>query len=122
MDNLSFLKFNFVDALDIILVGLLLFYFYKLVKGRCFQILVKAKQGIISILKTPLWLVIPPWFNLGAFGFLNVIVAYSKGCPVSISITLPVINIFLTPDGKFLWALVFKTKKKKTIKKSIFFR
>ena len=33
MDNLSFLKFNFVDALDIILVGLLLFYFYKLVKG-----------------------------------------------------------------------------------------
>ena len=33
MDNLSFLRFNFVDALDIILVGLLLFYFYKLVKG-----------------------------------------------------------------------------------------
>ena len=33
MDSLSFLKFNFVDAIDIILVGLLLFYFYKLVKG-----------------------------------------------------------------------------------------
>ncbi|MGB1971378.1 MAG: diadenylate cyclase [Flavobacteriaceae bacterium] len=33
MNNLSFLEFNFVDAIDIILVTFLMFYLYKLVKG-----------------------------------------------------------------------------------------
>ena len=46
MDNLSFLKFNFVDALDIILVGLLLFYFYKLVKGT---VAINIFLGIVII-------------------------------------------------------------------------
>ena len=46
MDNLSFLKFNFVDALDIILVGLLLCYFYKLVKGT---VAINIFLGIVII-------------------------------------------------------------------------
>ncbi|RPG55263.1 MAG: TIGR00159 family protein [Flavobacteriales bacterium] len=46
MENLSFLKFNFVDALDIILVGLLLFYFYKLVKGT---VAINIFLGIVII-------------------------------------------------------------------------
>ena len=46
MDKLSFLKFNFVDALDIILVGLLLFYFYKLVKGT---VAINIFLGIVII-------------------------------------------------------------------------
>ena len=46
MDNLSFLKFNFVDALDIILVGLLLFYFYRLVKGT---VAINIFLGIVII-------------------------------------------------------------------------
>lgn len=46
MDNLSFLNFNFVDALDIILVGLLLFYFYKLVKGT---VAINIFLGIVII-------------------------------------------------------------------------
>ena len=46
MDNLSFLKFNFVDAIDIILVGLLLFYFYKLVKGT---VAINIFLGIVII-------------------------------------------------------------------------
>lgn len=87
-----------------------------------YSVMISYLPGIISTLKTPFWLVIPPWFNLGAFGFLNEIVAYSRGCPVSTSITLPVINIFLILDGIFLWALVFKLKKNKNIKKSNFFR
>ena len=87
-----------------------------------YSVMISYLPGIISILKTPLWLVIPPWFNLGVFGLLNNIVAYSKGCPVSISITLPVMKIFLIPYGMFLWALVFKPKKKKTNKKNNFFR
>ncbi len=33
MNNFSFLEFNFVDLLDIVLVAILLFYLYKLVKG-----------------------------------------------------------------------------------------
>ena len=33
MNNFSFLEFSFVDVLDIVLVALLLFYLYKLVKG-----------------------------------------------------------------------------------------
>ena len=32
-NNLSFLEFNFVDVLDIVLVAVLLFYMYKLVRG-----------------------------------------------------------------------------------------
>ena len=62
MENLSFLKFNFVDSLDIILVGLLLFYFYKLVKGTVainiflgiviiyliFQLTVTLKMNVLS--------------------------------------------------------------------------
>ena len=46
MDSLSFLKFNFVDAIDIILVGLLLFYFYKLVKGT---VAINIFLGIVII-------------------------------------------------------------------------
>lgn len=46
MDSLSFLKFNFVDALDIILVGLLLFYFYRLVKGT---VAINIFLGIVII-------------------------------------------------------------------------
>ena len=33
MDKIDFLDFSFIDILDIILVGLLLFYAYRLVKG-----------------------------------------------------------------------------------------
>ncbi len=46
MDNLSFLKFNFVDAFDIILVGLLLFYFYRLVRGT---VAINIFLGIVII-------------------------------------------------------------------------
>ena len=46
MDNLNFLKFNFVDAIDILLVGLLLFYFYKLVKGT---VAINIFLGIVII-------------------------------------------------------------------------
>ena len=46
MDKLSFLKFNFVDAIDIFLVVLLLFYFYKLVKGT---VAINIFLGIVII-------------------------------------------------------------------------
>ncbi|MGB1449627.1 MAG: diadenylate cyclase CdaA [Flavobacteriaceae bacterium] len=46
MNNFSFLEFNFVDLLDIVLVALLLFYLYKLVKGT---VAINIFLGIVII-------------------------------------------------------------------------
>ena len=46
MDKLSFLEFNFVDVLDIVLVAILLFYLYKLVKGT---VAINIFMGIVII-------------------------------------------------------------------------
>ncbi len=46
MNNFSFLEFNFVDVLDIILVAFLLFYLYKLVKGT---VAINIFLGIVII-------------------------------------------------------------------------
>jgi len=46
LDKLSFLEFNFVDVLDIVLVALLLFYLYKLVKGT---VAINIFMGIVII-------------------------------------------------------------------------
>ena len=45
-DNLSFLNFNFVDLLDIVLVAVLLFYMYKLVRGT---VAINIFLGIVII-------------------------------------------------------------------------
>jgi len=44
--NFSFLEFNFVDAIDIVLVALLLFYLYKLVRGT---VAINIFLGIVII-------------------------------------------------------------------------
>ena len=46
MKNFSFLEFNFVDAIDIVLVALLLFYLYKLVRGT---VAINIFLGIVII-------------------------------------------------------------------------
>ena len=46
MNNFSFLEFNFVDAIDILLVALLLFYMYKLVRGT---VAINIFLGIVII-------------------------------------------------------------------------
>ena len=45
-NNLSFLEFNFVDVLDIVLVAVLLFYMYKLVRGT---VAINIFLGIVII-------------------------------------------------------------------------
>ena len=45
-NNLSFLNFNFVDLLDIVLVAVLLFYMYKLVRGT---VAINIFLGIVII-------------------------------------------------------------------------
>lgn len=46
MNNFSFLEFNFVDAIDILLVALLLYYMYKLVRGT---VAINIFLGIVII-------------------------------------------------------------------------
>ncbi len=46
VNNFNFLEFNFIDAIDIILVALLLFYLYKLVKGT---VAINIFLGIVII-------------------------------------------------------------------------
>ena len=45
-NNLSFLDFTFVDLLDIVLVAVLLFYMYKLVRGT---VAINIFLGIVII-------------------------------------------------------------------------
>ena len=57
--------------------------------------------GKTSILKLPSISVIPPWILFGNFKFDKEIVAYSRGCPVSLSTTNPFKFCFWKPvfDG-----------------------
>ena len=82
MNNYNFLEFNFVDLLDIVLVAVLLFYLYKLVKGTVainiflgiviiyliYQLTVTLKMNVLSNLLG----------NFMSVGFFALIVVFQQ--------------------------------------------